>query len=185
MFVLSNFSVMFRFLLYLCSLTFARCYRCPAVRERTLTLPQDRFVRATIMSERTLTRRALLLTTALSVFFINRFGVTEEFTGVRQAVQHVGRRLTSVLKRKRSARTVGKEYLRRAPEEADRLLLVNAICGSDCELQRALLDGDDGRLRIAVRNRLRRDFADGRTVLLDGWLLSRTEARLCALATIV
>lgn len=143
----------------------------------------DRCAGVMIVSQGTFTRRALLLTAALSVFVFNRSGLAEEFIGVPRAARHGGRRLTSVFKRMGGARAVGKEYLRQAPEEADRLLLVDAICGPDPAMQRAVVHGDDHQLRVAVRNQLRRDFADGRTVLIDGWLLSRTEARLCALAT--
>jgi hypothetical protein len=32
-----------------------------------------------------------------------------------------------------------------------------------------------------IKRRFAKDFADGRTVMLDGWVVSRTEARLCAL----
>jgi hypothetical protein len=33
----------------------------------------------------------------------------------------------------------------------------------------------------SIRNQIRDDFAAGRTVMLDGWVLSATEARQCAL----
>jgi hypothetical protein len=32
---------------------------------------------------------------------------------------------------------------------------------------------------------IQRDFAEGRTVLLDGWVLSVTEARQCALYSLL
>jgi hypothetical protein len=40
------------------------------------------------------------------------------------------------------------------------------------------------RLAAALRAQIRRDFARGEIVAIDGWLLSRTEARLYALAAI-
>jgi len=36
--------------------------------------------------------------------------------------------------------------------------------------------------RAQLAARVREDFAAGRIVMLDGWMLSATEARLCALA---
>lgn len=38
-------------------------------------------------------------------------------------------------------------------------------------------------IRRAVVVEVQRDFADGRVVLIDGWVVSRLEARLCALCT--
>jgi len=35
--------------------------------------------------------------------------------------------------------------------------------------------------RTSVEDAVREDFADGRTVIIDGWVLSLTEARQCAL----
>jgi hypothetical protein len=48
-------------------------------------------------------------------------------------------------------------------------------------LERQALSGLMGRFSAAgLDDAVRGDFAEGRTVLLDGWRLSRTEARLCA-----
>jgi hypothetical protein len=35
-----------------------------------------------------------------------------------------------------------------------------------------------------LADRRRHDFAAGDTVIIGGWILARTEARLCALATL-
>jgi hypothetical protein len=40
---------------------------------------------------------------------------------------------------------------------------------------------DEAALRVAVAARVRQDYAEGRTVLLHGWTLAVTEARLAAL----
>jgi hypothetical protein len=40
-------------------------------------------------------------------------------------------------------------------------------------------------LHRALRARNSEDFAAGRVVRLDGWVLAATEARLCALAALV
>ena len=45
------------------------------------------------------------------------------------------------------------------------------------------LDGV-GTLRAQVADLVRRDFAAGRIACANGWLLSHTEARLCALAAL-
>ena len=45
--------------------------------------------------------------------------------------------------------------------------------------------GDDlAALRRELSAAIRRDFSAERTTSLDGWILSQTEARLCALVTL-
>ena len=136
------------------------------------------------MSRKILTRRALMLYAGFAALFFQRVFFAAEHGSARQPVLVGARRLQSVFLRAHSARTLGKAYLRLAPEEADPFLLVNSICETDRDLRRILLQGDDRRLRVAVQNCSRRDFANGQTVILDGWMLSRTEVRLCALALV-
>jgi hypothetical protein len=77
-----------------------------------------------------------------------------------------------------SAFDLGVEYLTRNPGEADRsallTLLASAIPFS------SLLHGPDGA-HVGFHDQVRRDFIDGQTQRMGGWLLSRTELRLCAL----
>ena len=42
-----------------------------------------------------------------------------------------------------------------------------------------------GTLPAQLQGLVRRDFADGRTVTLNGWILSLTEARQCALYSLL
>ena len=54
-------------------------------------------------------------------------------------------------------------------------------------LRTAIVHGDGRRLRMPwtkrppISEQVRDDFAADRTVLVDGWMLSKTEARQCAL----
>jgi hypothetical protein len=77
-----------------------------------------------------------------------------------------------------AARTVGRRYLDGRPEERNERALVRLLSPL----------GDPATLtQDALRNRVRRavrsDFVEGRVVPVDGWYLSETEARLCALST--
>ena len=45
-------------------------------------------------------------------------------------------------------------------------------------------DATDAELRAWIRRRQAQDFASEHIVKLDGWLLSATEGRLCALAVL-
>lgn len=73
---------------------------------------------------------------------------------------------------------VGRGYLDRFPVEASR---------SDLEGRLLALfpsDVDVAGLRSALLNAIRSDFAEGRVFRHEGWVLSRTGGRLCALAAL-
>ena len=74
-----------------------------------------------------------------------------------------------------AARRVGEAYLERFPAEA-----------GEVRLKRLLGFGDGQPLAVEqarVREAVRRDYEESRLTLVEGWYLSRTEARLCALST--
>jgi hypothetical protein len=80
-----------------------------------------------------------------------------------------------------SARDLGTEYLTRHPDEGDRSILLGRLAGLVPPL--ALL-GNGERTPGGFNEQVRRDFLDGDIVRMGGWLLSRTELRLCALVAL-
>lgn len=86
---------------------------------------------------------------------------------------------------KESARAVGREYLRIAPVEADTLKLTELICAGRQERYVELSHASMGKVRSMLLQQQREDFEKDRIVNVQGWILSRTEVRLCALATLV
>jgi hypothetical protein len=90
-------------------------------------------------------------------------------------------RLVGLFKHRDSARAIGSVYLATCPEEANAHKLVELIVGADDD-PLVVHGTNDAELRAWVRRRQARDFATARIVNLDGWLLSATEVRLCALA---
>lgn len=82
--------------------------------------------------------------------------------------------VADLLQHPQSAAIIGEAYLALVDHE-----------NSAAELSRRLLQGiATSKERIDARillERIRSDFAEGDVVKLDGWLLSRTEARICAL----
>ena len=95
-----------------------------------------------------------------------------------------GQRLLSALGRPKSAAVVGRRYLAGHPQEADRAWLA-AQLEADLSCQGcAPLPGDRPALRAGFSHQIRTDFARGRVVRVEGWVLSVTEARLCALAAL-
>jgi hypothetical protein len=94
--------------------------------------------------------------------------------------------LVAALRSPASAAAIGAAYLRAFPADADAELLATAL-GADATIG-PRLDADrpdpEG-LALAVAQAVRADFVHRRTVKLDGWVMARTEARLCALAALV
>jgi hypothetical protein len=78
----------------------------------------------------------------------------------------------------------------RHPESArrigERLLARDAAPLDQAASLRVKLTAVDGRAarRSALRQQAAQDYARGNVVLVDGWVLSRTEAQLCALVAL-
>jgi hypothetical protein len=66
-------------------------------------------------------------------------------------------------------RRLGAMYLVAHPEERSRQLL-----------SRLVIDGGDGAIPSRLLRALARDWSNHQVAVVDGWLLARTEARLCA-----
>lgn len=95
------------------------------------------------------------------------------------------RRLKSLLAHRGSAAEVGREYLRKVPHEAAPRTLVRLIAEGLPRGRRSLRTAGDAELRRLLSIRTSQDFAGDDTIDLRGWIMGRTEARLCALAALV
>ena len=84
-----------------------------------------------------------------------------------------------------SAKVIGSEYLRRVPQEANTRLLIDLICSCSAERRTELRQADVGTARRLLQLQQREDFEYGRIVNLQGWILSQTEVRLCALTALM
>jgi hypothetical protein len=98
-----------------------------------------------------------------------------------ERARELARAVAAALSDPRSARRVGAVYRRTATSEADAPALARALRGSHRAWGRV---SGPGAVRRLARVESRRDYAAGRVVVVDGWHLSRTEARLCALASL-
>jgi hypothetical protein len=126
-------------------------------------------------SRRIIARRSVLLTAAVAGF---GGGVVSVASDDLAAAAH---RLRAMAQHPLSARHVGALYLARFPDEADRGVLTERILAALELPAAAVLAQDEQCLRTAIAARVRRDFAETATAEIEGWILSRTEARLCAL----
>ncbi|MGB7931010.1 MAG: twin-arginine translocation signal domain-containing protein [Gammaproteobacteria bacterium] len=101
------------------------------------------------------------------------------------SVTREARRLADILRHPDSAAWLGRLYLDEKPREADAALLVTLIgAARGPALPPASLAADEA-LRADLDERIRNDFIYGNTIAVDGWLLSLTEARLCALVSLL
>lgn len=73
---------------------------------------------------------------------------------------------------------LGRRYRAAHPEEDSREVLVAA-------LHEGIDPGPSSALRARLERQVRADFAAGHTVQLEGWVLAVTEARQCALYSIM
>ena len=89
-------------------------------------------------------------------------------------------RLAGLLADRDSAAAVGRAYLDLVPGEADSRVLVRRLSAS---LGQGRTLGDD-ELRRLLAQQIDRDFADERVATVQGWVLSVTELRLCALCAL-
>jgi hypothetical protein len=93
-------------------------------------------------------------------------------------------RLAALLRRPDSARIIGQAFLRVSSERTT-TALVSGIVASLPGGPRAIADSaDEADVRELLVERIRRDFAEEVVVELDGWIVSRTEARLCGIVAL-
>jgi hypothetical protein len=107
-------------------------------------------------------------------------------------------RLIALFHHQHSARVIGQTYLQRCPQDADvRVLLKKVVAdtvrsaassdvssGSPADSAHRLRSASDRDLMDLLQRRIRQDFTEEKVVKLQGWILSATEARLCALTAL-
>lgn len=80
------------------------------------------------------------------------------------------------------ATDLGRAYLELQPEEASVETLTRLL---SADLDVSPFGMSDSELRQVSRTRMRRDFEDGHTLTVQGWVFSRTELRLYGLAALL
>jgi len=120
------------------------------------------------------TRRNFILSLAASLLYtFGRFAAAT----VDSPTRHISEaeRLRHVVKAlfadPNAARQVGAEYLARFPDVA---------CGALERISLAVAGRTPASLRSWLNRQRQTDFAGGRSVIVDGWVLARCEADICA-----
>jgi hypothetical protein len=103
----------------------------------------------------------------------------------QQAQTLMPSRMAALLAHPGSAKVIGGEYLRAFPQEADLGMLLELMASQLAASDAGLFGTTDHQLRERLDSSIRADFAADRIVKLRGWVLSATEARLCALVTLM
>lgn len=93
------------------------------------------------------------------------------------ACEFMRKKLVSLLHEPERARKVGRVYLRSPPER-----LAPPLGLAETVLAEMGPDASTEAIRRDVVARIRRELQDVQVISLDGWIISVTEARLCALA---
>lgn len=91
-------------------------------------------------------------------------------------------RLLAIIRNDTVVRELGQRYRERVAGENDGDALAALILEGPPE---AHASGSPVFLRQRLNEQVTRDFAAGRTVTLDGWILAVTEARQCALYSLL
>ncbi len=86
--------------------------------------------------------------------------------------------LLEVLRNDAGVRALGLRYRERVPDENSSSVLEQKILTQTGAMKATAL-------RARVKEEVQLDFARGRTVMLNGWVLSVTEARQCALFSLL
>ncbi|MDO3628717.1 hypothetical protein [Mucilaginibacter sp. BT774] len=86
--------------------------------------------------------------------------------------------LFSQLADKKTIAEAGIAYRKKFPKEDDKTLLSNLLIGANASLDKSAIEKQ-------LDDRVLNDFRTGKTIMAAGWVLSVTEARQCALYSIL
>jgi hypothetical protein len=111
---------------------------------------------------------ALIAGLAIALPWLARPGMLTNFDGLichRASAERIGRRYLAMLP---------------APMDRSRLLAMSPVLGSALQAIRHRPEVAAGLLRRAIND----DFRRADTIIVDGWVLAATEARLCAVVAL-
>jgi hypothetical protein len=136
--------------------------------------------------DRAISRREFLTLSAAAALSLLVRSQLPAVTALQRGQQDLlAMRLAALFTHKESAKVIGREYLEKYRQEADAGVLLDRIVSSMDAGDAGLFGVAGPNLHALLARTLREDYASDRVVKLQGWVLSATEARLCALAALV
>lgn len=85
-------------------------------------------------------------------------------------------KLLSHLFSRKAIRDLGKTYLELKPDESNCKKLTQELLGESSDT----IFSSTADVQDQIEEKIKRDFVNGETIVLNGWILSVTEARQCA-----
>ena len=137
--------------------------------------PRSRYSRRQVLN-------VLFTSSTLSIFAMQKLRLVSFST---DELLKVAKRLTCIFANQLSARVVGKAYLDKNQEEDSLSFLISKLVLETRTVELAYLTSGPRAYQELIMRAIKRDFDTDNSVRINGWILSRTEARLCALATYV
>lgn len=124
--------------------------------------------------------RRWFITGFLGAVFLRRLGAAWSGGADSLETEH----LHALFKRPAAVMRIGLAYLATVPRERDEVQLRKQVFAGWSVAERDSASRDREVLRRYLVAQSRNDFRYGRVVQVDGWLLSKTEACLCALLAV-
>ncbi len=132
-----------------------------------------------------ITRRIFLKLILFTGLILSAKFIIDKFTVFKSlSTTEFEEKLVKLFQNKESAKEVGLAYLKKTPKERDKQKLLTAISSILKKNHTHFIKADTPKLREWLYVRRQLDFEEGRLVEVQGWLLSITEAQLCALAAL-
>ena len=128
------------------------------------------------MTHQSWNRRDFLAASLLLVCFP---GYADDFERLDQRKEFLRSLIHGLLGDARAARMIGDQYLRSVGDK-DVVALASRL-----QLDRLASLADTAAQQAQIGESIRRDFGCGSTTQVGGWVISLTEARLCALAALL
>ena len=85
-------------------------------------------------------------------------------------------KLLSHLFSRKALRALGEMYLKLKPDESNCNMLARKLLGDKSDT----IFSSTVNVQAQIEEKIKQDFVDGATIVLNGWILSVTEARQCA-----
>jgi len=133
-----------------------------------------------------LTRRKILaVLPGIAFCFIGKKITASTQPALRPKPEAAAAKLVNLFKHKESAVAIGVAFLQSRLKEASVPDLIEKLFPNQPHPARWLIGSHTSAIRETLAGQIRRDFTRERIVNVGGWVLSATECRLCALATLL
>jgi hypothetical protein len=131
-------------------------------------------------------RRRIILGFAAAGAALSIPGLTGALEKQASSLQVLSQRLANLVARRRSGAEVGRAYLAAGGlrSESSATALADSIARDLGIRPSEFRSIPDRTLRSMLNARVRKDFEQEKVIIVSGWMLSRTEARIYALTTL-